>query len=323
MAEIICLGELLIDMVSSKVDVSLEESPGFIRAPGGAPANVAVGISRLGRKSGFIGCVGNDHFGRFLKRLLEDEGVETSNLHLIDKARTTLVFVGVHSDQKKEMVFYRHPGADMFLAPEQIKEDYLKQAKIFHFGSISLIDELPGSATLKALTIARQGGLMVSYDPNYRPDLWRSPEEARERIWSVMEQVDVVKISEEEWELVTGVKNFSDGAKSILRQGVKLVVVSCGEKGAYFTTQKHSDFVSGFKVKVAETTGAGDAFVAALLVRLLRAFEGGKDISDLSFDELRGIIRWANAAGALACTKTGAIPALPSLSDVEKFIKSG
>ncbi|MCD6385323.1 hypothetical protein J7M23_06055 [Candidatus Sumerlaeota bacterium] len=321
MVEVICLGELLIDMISTDVDASLEESSGYVRAPGGAPANVAVGISRLGRRSGFIGCVGNDHFGRFLFNCLKGESVDVSHLVLTERARTTLAFTALRTDQAKEIIFYRNPGADMFLSPEHIEEDYLRQASIFHFGSISLIDPMPERATLKSIEIARKNGLYISYDPNYRPTLWESPEKAREKIWSVMDRVDVAKISEEEWEFVTGTKDLDRGVEMIFKKGVKLVVVSQGENGAYYATPRFSGQVPGYKVAVVETLGAGDAFVSALLVRLLEAKYDGEQIESLTEERVRAIVKWANAAGALACTKYGAIPALPRREDVEKLIQ--
>ncbi len=320
MPDIVCLGELLIDMVASKEGATLEETPGFLRAPGGAPANVAVGISRLGKSSGFIGCVGADHFGRFLRHCLEQEKVDTTYLTESRKARTTLAFIAVRPDQAKEIVFYRHPGADMFLSPDDISEEYISTARIFHFGSISLIDEKPRAATLEALEFARRHNLFVSYDPNYRKDLWSSKELARQQIRSVIDKVDMVKISEEEWELVTGTPDLEQGAATLFKEGVGLVVVSRGERGAYFATPKGGRYVNGYRVQVVETTGAGDAFVAALLVRLLEHLEQGRRPAELSHDELFSIVRNANAAGALACTKPGAIPALPTQQEMDAFL---
>jgi fructokinase len=322
MPEIICLGELLIDMVSSQLDAKLSESPGFVRAPGGAPANVAVGISRLGGASGFIGSVGCDHFGMFLQECLAKENVDVTSLLRTEKARTTLAFIAVRSDQAKEIVFYRHPGADMMLEPSQIDEHYIRNARCFHFGSISLINEPARSATLKAIEFARKYNLLISYDPNYRPDIWDSPDTARERIRSVMGMVDIIKISEEEWEFVTGTADFHQGAQDLFKSGIKLVVISRGEKGAWFAIPGFEKDVPGYTVEVVETTGAGDAFVASLLVQMVEILRNVNDLSKIESETIVAFIQKANAAGALACTKPGAIPALPTGDEVDVFIKN-
>ena len=320
MPQIICLGELLIDMVSMKANVTLAEAPGFVRAPGGAPANVAVGIARLGGSSGFIGCVGDDHFGVFLRDCLQKENVEISHLHYTSDARTTLAFIAVRSDQAKEIVFYRHPGADMMLSPDTIDHHYFKHARCFHFGSISMKDEPSRTATLKALRIARDCGLMISYDPNYRPDIWDSATTAQERIQSVFDKVDIIKISEEEWNFVTGTHDFTAGAEMFFSKGVKLVLVSRGENGSWFSCAGHEGHVPAFRVRVIETTGAGDAFMAALLLKLQKIVTAPEDLRSIEPGTLASFVRWANAAGALACTKPGAIPALPYADEVERFL---
>ena len=320
MPDVICLGELLIDLVSTEENASLADAPGFVKAPGGAPANVAVAVTRMGMSAGFVGKVGNDPFGEFLKTVVEDAGVDCSHLAFSDEARTTLAFIGVRSDGAKDIAFYRHPGADMMLSPDDVSPEYIGSAKAFHFGSISMIDEGPKAATATAARLAREGGLLVSYDPNFRPPLWDTDEHAREEIWRGFGMADVAKVSEEEWELVTGTARFADGAAKILDEGVQLVVVSKGENGCYFTNGRHSGELPGFEVKVAETIGAGDGIVGAMLVELLAAVGRGISPESLSEDELTRLLRMANAAGALTCTKVGAIPALPTREEVEAFL---
>ena len=319
MPDVICLGELLIDLVSTQEDASLAESPGFVKAPGGAPANVAVAVARMGASAGFIGKVGNDPFGEFLKSVIAAEGVDCSYLAFSDVARTTLAFIGVRSDGSKDIAFYRNPGADMMLCPGDIDDEYIRGANAFHFGSISMIDPDPKAATEKAAKLARDNGALVSYDPNYRPALWDTEAHAREEMLHGFELADVAKVSEEEWEFVTGTTDFAAGATKILDKGVKLVVVSRGENGCYYTNGHASGELAGLKVKVAETIGAGDGFVGAMLVELLAA---GVAVESLSQDELVRILRLANAAGALTCTQVGAIPALPTRAEVEAFLQT-
>ncbi|MEW6359470.1 MAG: PfkB family carbohydrate kinase [Planctomycetota bacterium] len=321
MPDVITLGELIIDFVSTKEDVSLKDAPGFTKAPGGAPANVAVGVVRLGRSAGFIGKVGDDPFGHFLADVVRKEGVDISNMSYSKEARTALALIAVLSDGSKDIFFYRNPGADMTLSPDDFDDDYIKSAKAFHFGSISLIDKLPRKATLHALAMAKRNGLLISYDPNYRPSLWPSEDEARARMPSVLERCDVVKISEEEWEVVTGTRDFEAGCDKVLAAGPQLVVISMGERGCYYKTAKGSGRVEPFKVKVAETIGAGDGFTAAVLVQLLDEIEAGQTIETIPDDRMKSILRFANAVGALTCTKIGAIPALPTREEAERFYK--
>lgn len=320
MPEVICLGELLIDFVSSKKGVALIDAPGFVKAPGGAPANVAAGVARLGREAGFIGKIGDDAFGHYLRRVLADSGVDVSGLALARDVRTTLAFVAVTAEGVPDFSFYRHPGADMMLGARDIKASYIRSAKIFHFGSISLIDEGPKAATLKALDLARRAGALVTYDPNLRPSLWRSAAQARREIWNGFAYADVTKVSDEEWEFVTGIDSLEKGSKRILDRGVKLVIVSRGKEGAYWNNGRESGNLPGYKVKVAETTGAGDAFVAQIIVSILREGEAGASLESLGAEKLNEIIDRANASAAICCTKIGAIPGLPTSSQVARFL---
>jgi len=319
MPDVVCLGELLIDFVATEPNRPLSEVPAFRRAPGGAPANVACGVRRLGRSAGFIGKVGREPFGDFLRQTLEAEGVDTRGLAETPEARTTLAFVGVHDDGRKEIFFYRNPGADMLLGPDDIDEATIAAARCFHFGSISLIDPGPKAATLKAARAARKAGRLVSFDPNWRPALWDSEDHGRAEIAAGIALADVVKVSGEEWRLVTGTHNLAEGARKILAQGPKLVVVSLGEHGCYFHHASGAATAPGYKVPVVECTGAGDGFVASLLVDLLASIEGGTSLAGLTLDALEEIAARANAVGAMTCTKAGAIPALPTREEAERL----
>lgn len=320
--EIICLGELLIDFVATTADVSIGNAPGFVKAPGGAPANVAVGVVRLGQSAGFIGKVGDDAFGHYLAEVLSENGVDVSPLKFEKEARTTLVFVGVRRDGKKDMLFYRNPGADMFLSPQDLDKAYFQNAKIFHYGSISMIDPMPRKTTIAALRLARKYGLVTSYDPNLRLSLWPSAEAAKEQIREGFRYADIAKLSEEEWEFITGTKDFNEGCRKLFEFGVKWIIISCGEKGCYFNNGRIHKYFDALPVPVVEATGAGDGFVAAVLVGLLETQPNQIKLDELSPDEISAILDRANAVGALTTTKPGAIPALPTKKEVEIFFRS-
>jgi len=317
MPEAICIGELLIDFVSTSTDVNLANCPGFHKAPGGAPANVAVGLAKLGMNSGFIGKVGADPFGDFLRSTLEENGVDTTYLAAGENVRTTLAFVATRSDGKKDIVFYRNPGADIMLEPDEIDDDYISAAELFHYGSVSLSHEPTRIATLKAIEIAVDTGCFISYDPNLRLMLWDNEKDAKKWVWEVMPYADVAKLAEEEWEFITDTNNLEEGSFMILDKGVELVVVTLGENGCYYNNGKCSGYVEGFKVDVVDPLGAGDGFVSAMLNRLVRA----DVLSELNSSELHEIMMFANAAGALTTQKVGVIPALPSISEIQDFAK--
>ena len=316
MPKALCIGELLIDFVSTTPDVSLAEAPGFVKAPGGAPANVAVGLAKLGIDAGFIGKVGADAFGDFLREVLQENSVDTTYLIAGEASRTTLAFVATRSDGMKDITFYRHPGADIQLSPDEIDTGYVQSAELFHYGSVSLSHSPSREATLQAIQSAKASGAMLSYDPNLRLMLWDNPNDAKHWIWEVMPYADVVKISEEEWEFVTGDVELANGIERILGLGAKLLVVTLGERGCYYTNSTADGYVNGFAVDVLDTLGAGDAFVAAMLMQLMKY----EDIRALDAPRLDAIMRYANAAGALATQKIGVIPALPTPSEIEQFL---
>jgi fructokinase len=314
--EAITLGELLIDFVSVKRDVSLAALPDFSGAPGGAPANVAVGLARLGVSAGFVGKIGRDPFGEFLRRTLDDAGVDTELLRISEGARTTLAFVATRSDEQKDICFYRNPGADMLLTAEEVTPAYVTSARLLHFGSVSLSRSPAREAAIHAALLARRAGLMISYDPNWRPTLWADPLEARGRIWEAMALADIVHCAEEEWEFITGTGHLRTGARKILDAGPRLVVVTLGERGCYFDDGEARGEVKGFGVEVVDPLGAGDAFVAAMLSQLMYAAKEHR----LAEEQLRDVMTYANAAGALACTRRGVIPALPTATELGEFL---
>jgi fructokinase len=320
MPNVICLGELLIDFCAGEQDVTLSEARSFVKAPGGAPANVAAGVVRLGLSAGFIGAVGNEPFGHFLEGVVAGGGVDTSHLVKIDDVRTTLAFVASRSDGRKDITFYRNPGADMRLAPEHIDPAYIASAEALHFGSISRIDESPRDATDKARRLAAEAAALITYDLNWRPSLWPDHDAARRRIFEGFAGTTVAKVSDEEWEFVFGTRDFDEGAATLLDGGTQLVVRSEGEGGATFATAAARAHLDPFQVEVADTLGAGDGFMAALIVELLAHWREGVPPARLDAPELTRIVRRANAVGALTATKVGAMPALPTTADVDAFL---
>jgi len=313
--DVVCIGEALIDFVSEKKNVSLENTPGFLKAAGGAPANVSVGLARLGRRVAFIGKVGNDCFGRFLANTLGDNGVDISNLLFDKKYKTRLAFVSLSEEGERVFEFYGESSADTKIKKDEIDASLIKRSKILHFGSISLISNPSRDATLMALGIAKDNNVLVSFDPNLRLSLWRNQNSARQKIKEAIKLADIVKMNKEELEFITESRDIRTGAKYILEKGVKLLVITLGKEGCLFFSDKTEGKEDGFDVEARDTTGAGDGFVAGMLTK----------ISEISYDSItdRGlhrIFRFANAVAALTVTKYGAIPALPYKDEVASFL---
>ncbi|KAK3035632.1 hypothetical protein RJ639_033160 [Escallonia herrerae] len=307
---VVCFGELLIDFVPTAAGLSLAEAPGFKKAPGGAPANVAVGIARLGGSAAFIGKVGEDEFGRMLADILKQNNVDNSGMRFDPNARTALAFVTLRADGEREFMFFRNPSADMLLQETELDTNLIKKASIFHYGSISLIEEPCRSTHLAAMEIAKKAGCILSYDPNLRLALWPSEEAAQKGIMSIWNQADLIKISEEEITFLTGGDDpYDDNVvlKKLYHPKLKLLIVTEGPEGCRYYTKEFHGRVSGIKVIAVDTTGAGDAFVGGLLNSLASD-------PDLYKNEkkLQEALRFANGCGALTVTEKGAIPALPT-----------
>ena len=309
---VVCLGEILVDFVAREAGVSVGEAASFQRVMGGAPANVAVGVSRLGRSSAFLGCVGDDPFGRFLTAELRAEGVDVAGLQTTAAARTSLAFVSLDAAGERSFVFFRQPGADMLLAAAQLDRARLSRARIFHFGSFSLSAEPAASATREALRLARAGGALISYDPNLRLYLWLDAEAARRAILPLIDQADILKLSAEELPILT-----ADGdARSLWRNSLRALIVTDGGRGARLITPSGDWRAPGFRVRTVDTTGAGDAFVAALLARLA---EQPNALAAAPEETLR----YACAAGALATTARGATTAMPTQKAIQQLLAEG
>jgi len=320
MHDVTCLGELLIDFTSLKAGVSLIETPGFLKHAGGGPANVSVGVSRLGGQAAFLGMVGNDEFGRFLEKTLADTGVNTRGLRFSGNAHTTLAFVALREDGEREFVFYRNPGADMLYGPDDLDEELVTHGKILHHGTISFISEPNREATLRAIDLAKAAGSLISFDPNVRMNLWNDPLAAHEAALLGLLTADIVKLSEEELEFITMQTDLQRGLRLLRERGIPAVVVTRGERGCAYAWGDYTGEVCGRNVTALDTTGAGDAFVASLLYHLANL---DKPPTDFTHNEIRDSLIFANAAAALVVTRHGAIPAMPSMPEVLKTLGEG
>jgi fructokinase len=317
MAQAICLGELLIDFVPTVTGTGLIDAPAFIKAPGGAPGNVAVGLARLGIASAFMGKVGDDAFGHFLADTLAEAGVDVDPLCFASEARTALAFVSLRADGEREFMFYRHPSADMLFTSREVDVDAIGRAQLLHFGSISLISEPSRGATLYAVDAARAAGCLVSFDPNLRLPLWPDADAARKGMLLGLSKAHIVKLSDDESEFLTGISDLNAACQALWHDDLKLMVVTRGHAGCAYFTPNFTGRVETFTVEAVDATGAGDGFVAGLLQGLLAD-------PTLVQDEarLRELCRFANAVGALATTERGAISALPDRERVREFLNS-
>jgi fructokinase len=316
--DIICLGELLIDMFPAEVGRKLTEVSAFRPKPGGAPANVAVAARRLGAESAFIGKVGDEDFGHFLAGVLAQEGVNVDGIRYDPEARTTMAFIAMPDVNSYDIVFYRNPGADTRLRAEELDRELLRRARAFHFGSLSLIEEPSRTATVEAAKIAKAAGALISFDVNYRPLLW-SRKAAYAQVTAMLPHVDLLKINEGELALLTGGDDPAEQAKFLLEKGPRLVVVTLGPDGSYFQTAQGGQHVPAFQVDTVDATGCGDAFIAGLLWQFI---SHGDWREQLSVERMREVVRYANGVGALTALKLGVIPALPTAAEVEAFLSS-
>ena len=314
--DIVCLGELLVDMFPAEVGRSLVEVSAFRPKPGGAPANVAVAAVRLGAQSAFIGKVGDDAFGHHLADILRQEGVEVRGMRYDKEARTGMAFIAMPDVNTYEILFYRNPGADMRLRADELDRELLQGTRAFHFGSLSLIQEPSRSATLEAAKIAREAGALVSFDVNYRSDLW-SRSEARDRVMATIPQVNLLKVNEIEVDLLTGSTDPDTASQALLELGPDLCVITLGPEGSFFQVAEGGEYVPAFEVETVDATGCGDAFIAGLLCQLV---VGANWRDQLSVARMREVLRYANAVGALTALTQGVIPALPTAARVDEFL---
>lgn len=313
--EIVALGELLIDFTEAgqgKDGMKL-----FEQNPGGAPANMLTAASHMGHSTAFIGKIGADMHGTFLKKTLEKEGINTRALVEDPEFFTTLAFVEINENGERNFSFARKPGADTRLRKEELDRELLSNCQIFHFGSLSLTDEPAKGATLEAIKIAKRAGAMISYDPNYRAPLWESQEKAMEEMKAVIPFADVMKVSDEESLLLTGAKTYEEAADCLLLKGPKLVAVTLGGDGVLVATKECREKISAFRTEAVDTTGAGDSFWGGFLSHFLTLH---KAIEELDREEIRACALVGNAVAGLCVQKRGGIPAIPERERVMEFL---
>lgn len=315
MTDVLCFGDLLIDFVPTTSGLPLAEVETFRRAPGGAAANVAVGLARLGAQSAFMGKVGDDVFGHLLADTLRQEGVDTGPLRFDAGARTALAFVSLKADGERDFLFYRHPSADMLFTKDEVDRGAIAAAPIFHFDSISLASPGPRETALFAADAARASGKRVSFDANLRLPLWASADEARAGIRQGLRRASIAKFSDDELDFMTGARDALSLRRDLWHDGLQLAVLSLGKAGSTLLTRNAELTVPTFEVDAVDTTGAGDGFVAGLLAGLMHDLDRLDD-----HDFLFAAGRFANAVGALTTTERGAIPALPTRDRVEALL---
>lgn len=310
MRDITALGEILIDL--TQCGINEQGIPQFTANPGGAPANLAVAAARLGAKTTFIGKVGRDSFGGYLRSCLEENGVDATGLTTDPLRNTTLAVVALDAAGERNFSFYRESSADVNLSAEDIPLSLLADTRFFHFGSVSLTCEPAYSATLYAAQKAKENGAILSYDPNYRASLWPDKQTAIVRMQEPLTLVDVLKVSDEELPLLTGTTDLEAGSAILAAKGIRLVLVTLGAKGSFYWYQGHTGQVPGVPCKVGDTNGAGDTFFGAFLSRLAKH----SDLHTLTILELEEMLAFANRAASITTSRHGAIPAMPMLEEV-------
>ena len=315
--DVTALGELLIDFTEN--GTSSQGNPLMEANPGGAPCNVLAMLERLGKKTAFIGKVGKDMFGEQLKAAVEEVGIDTRNLIMDETVHTTLAFVHTYPDGDRDFSFYRDPGADMMLTKDEVQKDLIENSRIFHFGTLSSTHEGVREATRHAIDLAKEAGCIVTFDPNLRPPLWKSLEDARKEIEYGMTKCDVLKISDNEVEFLFGTSDYDKGAALIREKyHIPLVLITMGKEGsrAYYKDLR-VEAAPFLQENTIETTGAGDTFCASALNYVL---EHG--LEDLTEDNLMELLTFADAAASLIKKKKGALRVMPSRQEVLDFIAS-
>lgn len=315
--DVVALGELLIDFTDN--GKSAQGNTLFEANPGGAPCNVLSMLNQCGRSTAFIGKVGKDIFGLKLKSTLEEVGIDTSNLIVDETARTTLAFVQTFEDGDRDFSFYRNPGADMMLRVDEVDEELVKSARVFHYGTLSMTHEGVREATKKAMQAAKESGAILSFDPNLRPPLWNTLEEAKEQVAYGLEWCDVLKISDNEIQWFTQEEDYDAGIRKLREQyDIPLILLSMGKDGSRtYYKDLRVEVPSFLQENTIETTGAGDTFGGCCLNFIL---EHGLD--DLDEDKLRQMLTFANAAASIITTRKGALRVMPSPEEVNAFLAS-
>lgn len=310
MTDILAIGEILIDLTQS--GMTDQGIPRFDANPGGAPANLAVAAARLGAKTGFIGRVGKDSFGTLLKDCLRENSVDISGLVTDPEQHTTLAVVTLDAKGERSFSFYRDPSADVNLSRDDISLEKLKNTRILHFGSVSLTAEPARSATLYGARTAKELGAIISYDPNYRANLWPDQETAMAQMLEPLPLTDILKVSDEELLLFTGTDDLEKGTAILEKYGISLIFVTLGADGAFYRFQGHTGHIPGVPCTVGDTNGSGDTFFGAALSQIVHY----RNLDEIALDKLEDIIAFANLAASITTSRHGAIPAMPTWEEL-------
>ncbi|MGL5312953.1 MAG: carbohydrate kinase family protein [Peptostreptococcaceae bacterium] len=316
MSKVFTMGEALIDFAPVESGKGLKDISGFTKLPGGAPANVAACVAKLGGESAFIGMLGADGFGDFLVETLKNENVDTKYIKRTTKAKTGLAFVALSNEGEREFSFYRNPSADMLLSEEDIDKTWFNKGDILHFCSVDLIEAPVKYAHKKAIEYIKERGGIVSFDPNVRQNLWNDLYECKRTINEFIPHANILKISDEELEFITGITDTTQAIKSLFVGNVEVILYTKGKDGVDLYTKDKMINVEGFKVEVLDTTGAGDSFIGAFLYNLAKGNFNVNDIESIEY-----VCRFSNAVAALTTTKNGGISALPGIEDVNNIIE--
>jgi fructokinase len=322
MGKLFSIGEVLIDFIPLQKGVALKDVLAFERAPGGAPANVAAAVAKYGQEAAMISKLGKDAFGDFLIEKLVEAGVETDKIYRAGEANTALAFVSLKENGERDFSFYRNPSADLLLSEEEVESTWFQAGDILHFCSVDLVESPMKQAHKKAIAAVSAAGGLISFDPNVRLPLWEDPEDCRNAILEFLPSADIIKVSDEELEFITGIKEESEAIQSLFAGNVKAVVYTKGAAGADLILKEQKFESSGYAVEAVDTTGAGDAFIGGFLYQLLELNANPENIEGVLRDHQASILQFANASGALTTTGKGAISALPNKRAVEELIGS-
>ena len=316
MKKVIAIGEALIDFIPHEKGRALNDVENFLRVPGGAPLNVAAAVAKLGGKSQMLTKLGQDGFGDAILNEVKPLGVDVSRISRTNEANTALAFVSLREDGERDFSFYRNPSADMLLSAEEICVEDFNEKDILHFCSVSLIDAPIKEAHRRAIEIAKEKGCLISFDPNVRLPLWKNPEDCRKAILEFLPLSNIVKISDEELEFITGIKDEKEALDFLLTGDVKVIIYTKGTNGAEFITKERVIFSPSFKVSAQDTTGAGDSFIGSLLYQVAEGEYSLEQLVDLSEEKVQERLTFSNATAALTVCKKGAIGALPLKEEV-------
>lgn len=321
MKKIISIGEALIDFIPHEKGVALKDVNNFLRVAGGAPLNVAAAVAKLGGKSQMLTKLGMDGFGDHILEEVKPLGVDISKVLRTKEANTALAFVSLKEDGERDFSFYRNPSADMLLNESEIDEDVFKDEGILHFCSVSLIDAPIKEAHRKAIEFAKKHNCLISFDPNVRLPLWESKEACREAILEFLPLSNIVKISDEELEFITGISDETEALNFLMQGDVEVIIYTKGTNGAEFITKDRKVFSSSFKVEAQDTTGAGDSFIGSFLYQIAEENNTLESLVTLEEEKIKEILTFSNATAALTVCKRGAIGALPNKDEVLALIK--